>query len=340
MVVVADGRMRCLAGLPTALNATRGGRGGGNGRAGSNGADCVARVPVGTVVWLREGEGEGEGAAEADENAAEAEAEARGARAPPLAAGPSLAPSGTGRNHRPALRLVADLATEGATACVALGGAGGRGNSALRPAADTPGSQRDVAEPGRRGSRLSLLLELKSVADVGLVGPPNVGKSTLLRALTRATPTVADYAFTTLRPQLGVLSCSPAEVLAMRGGRPPPTLADLPGLLPGAALNVGLGHAFLRHAERCAAVVLVVDLGSQVAPHHQLDALFAELAAYDPALPARARLVVATKLDARGAKARLARLRAACAPMACAAVSAHSGEGLEALRLRLLALDA
>lgn len=312
MVLHAAESVRCLAHISTTLSAERGGRGGPNACAGLRGADCVVSVPVGTMVWVREDASGGESAA--------------------------TPASGVGRNYRPALRELADLSVAGAEVVAACGGRGGRGNTAT-PGSGPLGSQRTVAEAGGAGGRASLLLELKAVADVGLVGPPNCGKSTLMASLTAARPAVGDYPFTTLRPQLGVL----AGGATLRGSvihTAPPTLADLPGLLPGAAHNVGLGHAFLRHVERCATLLLCVDLAAGRAAS-QLRALRAELAAYDPGLLHRPHIVVATKADAPGAGRALAALRASLhCEDTCVSVSAHSGRGVEELRQRLTSMAA
>ena len=204
--------------------------------------------------------------ARADAMAKQRVRSAPAAEQPPAASAddPALrAGGGLGRNYRPTLRLLADLNEAGASAVVARGGRGGRGNASLDQS--KPGSQRDDSEAGVEGQTLPLLLELKAVADVGLVGAPNVGKSTLLvrplpprsarsahapplaqASLTNARPEVADYAFTTLRPQLGRvvasgheggssrISQAAAQLLARA------TLADIPGLVEGAHANRGL----------------------------------------------------------------------------------------------------
>jgi GTPase len=179
--------------------------------------------------------------------------------------------------------LLADLVGEGARAVVARGGRGGRGNAALASARHRAPR---TAEPGEEGESRRLRLELRTVADVGLVGLPNAGKSTLLSRLTAARPKVADYPFTTLTPNLGVAGDDAHRFV----------VADVPGLIEGASEGRGLGHRFLRHVVRCRALVLVVDL-SAAEPASDLAVLRDELVAYDPELAARPAVVVGTKAD-------------------------------------------
>ncbi|HEY7400724.1 MAG TPA: GTPase ObgE [Actinomycetota bacterium] len=212
--------------------------------------------------------------------------------------------------------LVADLVGEGARVVVAAGGRGGRGNAALSNARNrVPRS----AEPGERGEERRLRLELRTVADVGLVGLPNAGKSTLLSRLTAAKPKIADYPFTTLSPNLGVAGEDERFVVA-----------DIPGLVEGASEGKGLGHRFLRHVLRCRALVLVVDLAAED-PVGDLDSLQRELAAFDPSLAARPHVVAATKSDL----VEDAEAKARALDPAAVVVSAITGEGLDPLRSRL-----
>src|SRR5204863_2429466 len=168
--------------------------------------------------------------------------------------------------------FVADLVGEGARAVVARGGRGGRGNSSLANARHRAPRTADAGEPGEEHR---VELELRIVADVGLVGLPNAGKSTLLSRLSAARPKIAAYPFTTLTPNLGVAGEDDRFVVA-----------DIPGLVEGAAEGRGLGHRFLRHVSRCRVLLLVVDLNAPD-PRADLATVRAELAAYDPALAER-----------------------------------------------------
>ena len=215
---------------------------------------------------------------------------------------------------------VADLVGEGARAVVAHGGRGGRGNAQL---ANARNRVPRVAEPGEAGETKRLRVELRTVADIGLVGLPNAGKSTLLSRLTAATPKIADYPFTTLTPNLGVAETGDGRAV----------IADVPGLIEGAHEGKGLGHRFLRHIVRCRALVLVADLAS-ADPSSDLAVLRTELGSYDQALITRPSIVVGTKADLVDDPAMAA---TALQPDALA-VSALTGAGVDELRERVDAL--
>jgi GTPase len=214
--------------------------------------------------------------------------------------------------------LLADLVGSGIRAVIARGGRGGRGNASLATSRDRVPSGAEAGEPGE-DKRLSV--ELRIVADIGLIGLPNAGKSTLLATLTAAHPKIADYPFTTLSPNLGVAGEEERFVVA-----------DVPGLVEGAHEGKGLGHRFLRHVSRCRALVLVVDLSSPD-PAGDLATVRTELEAYDRAMAARPSLVVGTKLDLAFDVDPRAELGSGAI-----AVSAVTGEGLDRLRERLAAL--
>lgn len=189
-----------------------------------------------------------------------------------------------------------DLVAPGDTLLVARGGRGGRGNAAFRTSANqTP----RLSEKGEVGQERWLLLELKLIADVGLVGLPNAGKSTLLSVISAARPKIADYPFTTLTPNLGVV-----EV----GDVPPFVVADIPGLIEGAHEGKGLGDQFLRHIERTKLLVHLVD-ASAAAPLEDFAAINEELAAFSERLATRPQLVVLTKLDLPDAQTQAPTLR-------------------------------
>jgi GTP-binding protein len=182
--------------------------------------------------------------------------------------------------------VLADLVGDGTTFQLALGGRGGRGNAAL---ANTRRRAPGFAELGEPGEAMDVVLELKSVADVGLVGFPSAGKSSLIAAMSAARPKIADYPFTTLVPNLGVVQVDGGSFV----------IADVPGLIPGAATGRGLGLEFLRHIERCSVLVHVVDtatLEPDRDPRSDIDALEAELAAYG-GLEDRPRLIALNKVD-------------------------------------------
>lgn len=219
-----------------------------------------------------------------------------GANAPDLIV---LVPEGTMVFDADSGQMVADLVRAPAEAIVARGGQGGRGNASLvSRARRAPG----FAERGEIVEEQALRLELRVLADVGLVGLPNAGKSSLIARLSAARPKVAAYPFTTLTPHLGVAQTDEGRFV----------VADIPGLIEGAAEGRGLGHEFLKHLERCLVLCYVIDVGSDdadpVAAYH---ALRDELRAYDPALAARATVVVANKSDLDGAGDRAATLHKA-----------------------------
>ncbi|KMY67440.1 hypothetical protein AAU61_11435 [Desulfocarbo indianensis] len=180
--------------------------------------------------------------------------------------------------------LLADLAEDGQEFLAAQGGRGGKGNKHF--ATSTNRAPR-MAQEGEAGQRRVLTLELKLLAEVGLIGLPNAGKSSLITAASAARPKIADYPFTTLVPQLGVAQAPEGE---------PFTLADIPGLVEGAHKGAGLGLKFLRHVERTRLFLFVVDL-SGPDPESDLAVVKAELVAYDPGLAGRAGLVAANKID-------------------------------------------
>jgi GTP-binding protein len=225
--------------------------------------------------------------------------------------------------------LLADLVANGQEVMVARGGRGGLGNTHFATATHQAPRHAQRGEPGEERT---LRLELRLIADVGLVGLPNAGKSTLLAALTAATPKVAAYPFTTLEPNLGVMD------LGIDDGRRP-TIADVPGLIEGASSGAGLGHAFLRHVERTRMLLHVVD-GAARDPRWDHDVIRDELAAHDPALLDKPAIVVFNKLDLAAAREAWPSFRRGMreAGLRTLAISADGGEGLDALRGAVAAL--
>jgi GTP-binding protein len=225
--------------------------------------------------------------------------------------------------------VLADLVSEDQTAVVARGGRGGRGNQHFA----TPTRQAPrFAEPGEAGEERHIRLELKLLADVGLVGLPNAGKSTLLARISAARPKIAEYPFTTLQPHLGVVSRD--------GGLRSLVFADIPGLIEGAHAGAGLGHRFLRHIERCRVLLQLVDLASAEPVRRQIEVLRAELALHDPGLSSRTMMLVGTKADAISDAARAAELAAIAETLGVrwTVISAVSGEGVEGMLEAVFAL--
>ena len=218
--------------------------------------------------------------------------------------------------------VLRDLVDPGDTVVVAKGGVGGKGNKRFASATDRAPKR---ATQGQAGEERIVELELKLIADIGLIGLPNAGKSTMLSRLSNARPKIASYEFTTLEPQLGIMETGGYESLV---------LADIPGLIEGAHAGAGLGGEFLKHIERTRALVHLVDVGSpepRMEPAHAYEVVRSELAQHSGALAGKPELVVATKMDLTGGEERLKALQAAL-KRPVLAVSAVTGDGLEGLR--------
>ncbi len=238
-------------------------------------------------------------------------------------------PPGTIARNAETGEIVADLIHPGQEAVVARGGRGGRGNAAFKTARNTAPR---LAEKGEPGEEAWLELELKLVADVGIIGVPNAGKSTLLSRVSAARPKIADYPFTTVEPLLGV-----AEI-----DHRPLVLVDIPGLLEGAHEGVGLGLEFLRHIERCRVLIHLLN-GASPDPVGDFEAVNQELTLFNPAIADKPQLVVLNKLDLPDAQAIWPTVEAAMARYAlpAMAISAATGEGVvEMLRRVRAMLDA
>ncbi|MCL2618096.1 MAG: GTPase ObgE [Defluviitaleaceae bacterium] len=216
-------------------------------------------------------------------------------------------------------RVMADMVTPGEPVVLIKGGRGGRGNQHFA----TPKRQAPrYAEPGRKSKQYDIVLELKLLADVGLIGFPNVGKSSLLRAATNANPKIADYHFTTLAPNLGVVRTKFANDFVM---------ADIPGLIEGASEGQGLGYAFLRHVERTRVLIHVVDAACVEGgdPVHSVRLINNELAAHSAQLLNLPQVIAANKMDITGAEEGLKRLEAEFGKVF--PISAATGAGVNEL---------
>ena len=232
-------------------------------------------------------------------------------------------PPGTVMKHAESGAVLFDLVEEGARAVVAKGGRGGLGNQHFA----TPTNQAPQrATPGRAGEERDLAVELKLIADAGLVGLPNAGKSTLLSRVSAAHPKVAPYPFTTREPMLGIVDSGDFREIV---------LADLPGLIEGASSGSGLGHEFLKHVERTRLIVHMVDAapvdGSD--PVENVKTIRAELAGYSEELGARPEVLVANKVDLPEAEENVQRLRETHGEIFT--ISAVTGQGVKALLAEL-----
>ena len=218
--------------------------------------------------------------------------------------------------------LVADLTQDGQQFVLCKGGRGGLGNRNFATAArQTP----RFAQPGEPGTEGDFLLELRIVAEVGLVGYPNAGKSTLLTAISKARPKVAAYPFTTLHPQIGIVEYPDWKRL---------TVCDVPGLIEGAHNNVGLGHKFLRHIKRCKILVILLDMAGTDGrkPWDDYKQLLSELELYDPTLLEKQRLVVANKMDETVAEKNLKQFKTKIKKVKVLPISAAFDQGMEKFR--------
>jgi len=225
-------------------------------------------------------------------------------------------------------QVVGEITADGQEIVLCKGGNGGWGNTHFKTST-TRAPRR--ANPGQLGERGVYRLVLKSIADVGIVGYPNAGKSSLTRAITNARPRTAPYPFTTLHPQVGVIDY-PYNLPEPRRLH----LADIPGLIEGASENKGLGHRFLRHIERCTLLVILIDMAGSDGrdPGDDYKKLIRELGLYDRSLLAKPRLVVANKMDLPEARAHLAKFKRRN-KVAIAEISCVSGMGLDRLKTEL-----
>lgn len=217
-------------------------------------------------------------------------------------------------------RILGDLTRHGQQIIAAKGGRGGRGNASFKSGRNTAPK---IAENGEPGESKILDLELKLIADVGLVGCPNAGKSTLLSRISAARPKIADYPFTTLSPNLGVVKFKDKSFVA----------ADIPGLIEGAHEGKGLGMEFLRHVERTRIIIHLIDVSgfSDKTPYENYKAVSKELALYSKKLSRKPVLIAASKMDLTGAKEQIQKLRAKLRGKKIIPISGVTGEGLKDL---------
>src|SRR5579862_1631868 len=321
------------------LVAAEGEHGLGKGMDGHAGKDLIVKVPCGTLVWRLSGSAGILPAAASSAKKIEDEEEkpklTTSASQRPLIRSASgalaheidLSKEGTGGKSSSAEKgeLIADLTQHGQQFVLCKGGRGGLGNRNFATAArQTP----RFAQPGEPGGAGDFLLELRIIAEVGLVGYPNAGKSTLLTAISRARPKVAPYPFTTLHPQIGIVEYEDFHRL---------TVCDVPGLIEGAHQNVGLGHAFLRHIERCKILVLLLDMAGtdNRAPWNDYKSLLCELELYDPALLDKPRLVVANKMDETVAEKNLKQFKTKVKKVSPLPSSAAFDQGVDKFKKRI-----
>jgi GTP-binding protein len=317
----------------------------GKGMDGHAGKDLIVKVPCGTLIWrlavgenplsrsrerdhplpAQRGEGRGEGSLQSTFATSASKRPLIRSAGGALAQEIDLSKEGVGELSSSDVEkgeLAADLTEHGQQFVLCQGGRGGLGNRNFATAArQTP----RFAQPGEPGEEDDFLLELRIIAEVGLVGYPNAGKSTLLTAISQARPKIAPYPFTTLHPQIGIVEYEDFHRL---------TVCDVPGLIEGAHQNVGLGHAFLRHIERCKILVLLLDMAGMDnrAPWDDYRQLLNELKLYDPTLLDKPRLVVANKMDEVVAEKNLKQFKKKIKKVSVLPISAAFGEGIGKFR--------
>ena len=300
------------------VRARDGERGGSRKCSGRAGADKILPVPMGTLVYRLPANSP---LAALDPDGQDGEVyspELHGRAGDPVPRAPLQPPRVVPLEE---LELVADLTELGQAVVLCTGGEGGRGNVHFKSSRNQAPTR---ADPGETGQEAYFYLELRKIADAGLVGYPNAGKSTLLGAISAAKPKVAAYPFTTLHPSVGVVE---------REGFRRFTAADIPGIVEGAHENVGLGHEFLRHIVRCKVLVFVLDMAGSEGrnPLQDLAHLRREIDLYDPTLSSRPWIIVANKMDLPASKKNLTALRRKYRRVDILAISAQGRKDLEPL---------
>lgn len=320
------------------LIAQNGQHGLGKGMDGAAGKDLIVKVPCGTLVWRLPSQTKAEETkSPAPETSSPRPLLASSLRQRPVirvsrgvaaleidlaAEEDDKKVSGPQASDPKKGELIADLTQHGQRFVLCRGGRGGLGNRAF--ATSTRQTPR-FAQPGEPGEEGEFLLELRLMAEVGLVGYPNAGKSTLLSAISKARPKIAPYPFTTLTPQVGIVEYEDFHRL---------TVCDVPGLIAGAHRNVGLGHAFLRHIQRCKVLVLLLDMAGTDGrlPWEDYQTLLVELEYFDRSLLKRPRLVVANKMDEPAAGGLLKQFKRQVRRVPVLAISAALGDGLDVFK--------
>lgn len=333
--------------------AQRGQHGRGKNCSGKSAKDVIVRVPIGTQVFqtgdvVKQLKSSNYRPGAAEEEAIEQpeyDRNTKRRRSRPTVEEKAFSvaadsPSPDGDPAAEERQLIADLVEDGQLFVLAKGGKGGRGNYSFKSSVYQAPREFEFGEPGEE---LPILLELKTLADVGLVGFPNAGKSTLISKLTNAHPKIASYPFTTKSPKVGVITYDDYKRIRV---------ADIPGLIEGAHAGRGLGHEFLRHIERCALLVIMIDMAGTDArePLDDYRQLLEELKLHDPALLDKPRLVVANKMDepvavenlkkfkrklARPSRAKKSPALRAAAKLNIIEISALKAEGLDELILAI-----
>jgi GTP-binding protein len=307
VILRADRHVDNLTGLfyEPIIKAKNGGHGQGKKMHGRSAPNKVVKVPVGTIVWSAE---------DGKHRTPNAER--------PIAKAEQSAIS----DQQSAIEPIVDLTRDEQEFVLCRGGAGGKGNVHFKSSRNRAPRQYTEGEEGEQGH---FLLELRTIADAGLVGYPNAGKSTLLRRMSAARPKVASYPFTTLHPIIGVVEF---------GDYGRATIADIPGLIEGAHRGVGLGHEFLRHITRCRILLFVIDVAGSEGrnPVEDVQHLRREIDLYDPMLSQRPWLIIANKMDLPNAQENFAALRGKFPKIEMVLISAKLGDGIDALKKKLV----
>ncbi len=337
VVLVADKNLQDLSDFFYAPRAAakRGEHGRGKNQTGRCASDVVLRVPVGTQVYRLSATERIHHPSRYRPAAVNPENDSEDAPEKRVAGRERTVPTDEVLTtaHFAGRELIADMVDDGQRFIVAHGGRGGRGNASYKSSTNRAPRQFEFGEPGEE---LDVELELKTIADVGLVGYPNAGKSTLISKITQAHPKIASYPFTTLTPNVGVLVYDDFSRVRV---------ADIPGLIEGAHEGRGLGHDFLRHVERCRILLIMLDMAGtdNRKPWDDYRQLLTELKLHDATLLERPRLVVANKMDVPAAKKNLAAFKRKLNPTGKSKtgigpvleISAMEGNGLEKLKTAL-----